>query len=86
MSEHTQSGRAVDAVIQPVAATSAVREGEFHYYGYSAVANVLDYPAAVFPVTATDEQLDGPPQTQALSAVDEMVRNCCKSESPFARS
>ncbi|KAI7656602.1 hypothetical protein KC318_g12311 [Hortaea werneckii] len=46
----TASGRPIDGIIMPVAATSAAREGEFSYLAYSAIANVLDLPAFVFPV------------------------------------
>lgn len=48
------SGRPVDGVIMPVAATSAARKGEFSYLAYSAIANVLDLPAFVFPVRRSD--------------------------------
>ncbi|KAI7288651.1 amidase [Hortaea werneckii] len=51
MDSCTASGRPVDGIIiMPVAATSAAREGEFSYLAYSAIANVLDLPAFVFPV------------------------------------
>ena len=79
-SNRTRSGRVVDGVIQPVAATTAVREGEFHYHGYSAVANVLDLPAAVFPVeVGSGQDEDSLPQGQTLNDVDEVVRSCCPS-------
>ena len=68
----------MDGVIQPVAATTAVREGEFHYYGYSAVANVLDFPAAAFPVDVDSGQSnDSVLQGRSLNAVDNLVRTCC---------
>ncbi|KAK1092687.1 hypothetical protein LTR48_003844 [Friedmanniomyces endolithicus] len=81
MSNRTRSGRAVDGVIQPVAATTAVRDSEFHYYGYTAVANVLDYPAAAFPVQVGSSSFDdnmphGPP----FNAVDALVRSCYRLE------
>lgn len=84
MSNRTRSGRAVDGVIQPVAATTAVRDSEFHYYGYTAVANVLDYPAAAFPVQVGSSSFDdnmphGPP----FNAVDALVRSCCTSQSAY---
>lgn len=50
MDSCTASGRPIDGIIMPVAATSAAREGEFSYLAYSAIANVLDLPAFVFPV------------------------------------
>ncbi|KAK6386343.1 hypothetical protein LTR65_009068 [Meristemomyces frigidus] len=80
MSERTRCGRAIDGVIQPVSATTAVREGESHYYGYSAVANVLDLPAAAFPVQVESDQVDDSlPQGKPLSDVDKVVRSCCMS-------
>jgi amidase len=49
--DQTAYGKPVDGIILPVSPTTAVREGEFRYFAYSAIANLLDYPAAVFPVT-----------------------------------
>lgn len=71
----TRSGRQIDGVIQPIAPSTAVRDGEFHYYGYSAITNVLDYPAAAFPVKLESDlprDMIGPP----LNATDELVRSC----------
>ena len=77
--EKTPSGRAMDGLILPVAPSTAVRDCEFHYFGYSAIANALDYPAAVFPVAVGDETLDVRHEYEpALSAVDEKVGECCK--------
>jgi amidase len=79
----TRSGRCPDGVILPVAATIAVRPGESQYYGYSAIANVLDYPSGVFPVTLGDSTLDTvPDDVQPLSDLDERVRQTCESENP----
>ncbi|KAK3669818.1 hypothetical protein LTR78_010276 [Recurvomyces mirabilis] len=50
MDSQTASGRRVDGIIQPVAPYMAGRQNDDHYYAYSAIANVLDVSAAVFPV------------------------------------
>ena len=74
----TRSGRVPDGVILPVAATLAVRPGEFQYYGYSAIANVLDYPSGVFPVCMGDSNLDHLADQEILSDLDAQVRSTCK--------
>ena len=51
MDSQTASGRRVDGIIQPVAPYVAGRQNDFQYYSYSAVANVLDVPGVVFPVS-----------------------------------
>ncbi|KAF2158764.1 hypothetical protein M409DRAFT_38093 [Zasmidium cellare ATCC 36951] len=51
MDSQTTSGRRVDGVIQPVAPYVAGHQNDPQYYAYSAVANILDVPAAVFPVS-----------------------------------
>ena len=79
--ESTRSGRVPDGVILPVVPSLAVRPGEFHYYGYAAIANVLDYPSGVFPVTFGDSKLDVMPTgVQPLSDVDEKVKKSCTCE------
>ncbi|GAB7349395.1 hypothetical protein MBLNU459_g8517t1 [Dothideomycetes sp. NU459] len=44
----------IDGVILPVTPSTAVREGHFHYFGYSAVVNALDFVSCTFPVTLGD--------------------------------
>ncbi|KAK3117696.1 hypothetical protein LTR53_000724 [Teratosphaeriaceae sp. CCFEE 6253] len=75
----TRSGRTPDGVILPVAPTLAVRPREFSYYGYSAIANALDYPSGVFPVTTGDSNLDLPlGNLDYLSDIDKTVQQSCK--------
>lgn len=75
----TRSGRTPDGVILPVAPTLAVRPGEFSYCGYSAIANALDCPSGVFPVTTGDGNLDLPSSNLVyLSDVDKTVQQSCK--------
>ncbi|KAK5705370.1 hypothetical protein LTR97_002488 [Elasticomyces elasticus] len=54
----SRSGRIPDGIILPVAPSTAVRSGDFHYYGYSAIANVLDYVSGVIPVTVGHKLMD----------------------------
>ena len=78
--DRTRSGRVPDGVILPVAASLAMRPGELHYYGYSAIANVLDYPSGVIPVTLGDRNLDNASiAPEPLSSMDEKVQRSCKS-------
>lgn len=53
-----EAGQAVDAFIMPVAPHAAVIPGRYVYYGYSEVINLLDYTAAVIPVTTADKSID----------------------------
>lgn len=81
--EITKSGRIPDGIIMPVAPTLAVRHGEFRYYGYSAIANVLDYPSGVFPVTFGDSELDvANKDLEILSSMDQEVRGTCECTTP----
>ncbi|KAF3050076.1 Acetamidase [Didymella keratinophila] len=57
-SKLTKSERVVDGVILPVAAHTAVPEGLFKHYAYTAVPSVLDYTTGSIPVTFADEILD----------------------------
>ena len=54
----TGTGRAVDAVLLPVAPTAAVITDKYMYYGYTNTGNLLDYSSATVPVTFADEALD----------------------------
>lgn len=56
--EETGTGRPVDGVILPVAPTAAVINDKYMYYGYTNVANLLDYTCVAFPVTKADQELD----------------------------
>ena len=57
-SEKTGTGLPVDAVILPVAPTAAVINDKYMYYGYTNVANVLDYTCVTFPVSKADKEVD----------------------------
>lgn len=79
MDSCSASGRSIDGVIMPVAPTTAVRAGEFHYFAYSAIANVLDLPAAVFSVPQGDNttiRTDG--GFSQLSEMDKIVNENCE--------
>lgn len=88
MDGQTRSGRAVDGIVLPVSPTTAVGEGEFHYFAYSAIANVLDYTSAVFQVPAAasasaevegfGDGPDGDEDMTALTELDELVQSTCK--------
>ncbi|KAL9609452.1 MAG: hypothetical protein Q9167_005781 [Letrouitia subvulpina] len=55
---YTGTGRHVDGVILPVAPTAAVRNDKYLYYGYTNIANLLDYTCVTFPTTRADKLVD----------------------------
>ena len=48
----------VDAMICPVAPGVAPKHDTAKYWGYTAVWNLLDYPAAAFPIDKVDKSVD----------------------------
>ncbi|KAF4462408.1 acetamidase [Fusarium albosuccineum] len=57
-SQLTEIGEPAVAFIAPVAPFAAARPGGYSYYGYTAFTNLLDYSAAVIPVTRCDREVD----------------------------
>ena len=57
-SKAADNGQEVDAFIMPVAPHAAVMPGRYLYTGYTEVVNLLDYSAAVIPVTTADKSVD----------------------------
>jgi len=53
-----ESGEPVDVVLCPVGPGVAPRHGTAKYWGYTAVWNLLDYPAVVFPVDKVNAKVD----------------------------
>ncbi|APA08584.1 hypothetical protein sscle_04g033540 [Sclerotinia sclerotiorum 1980 UF-70] len=56
--ELTGTGRPVDAVITPLAPMPANISMTFDYIAYSTFVNLLDYSAAILPVTMVDKNID----------------------------
>jgi len=54
----TGTGRPVDAIISPAAPYPAPPHGLYRVALYTTVFNILDFPAAVVPVTKVDPSLD----------------------------
>lgn len=52
------TGRPVDAIIAPLAPFAAARPDMYDFYGMSTWVNLLDYSAAVLPVTLADKTID----------------------------
>ncbi|KZT66385.1 general amidase [Daedalea quercina L-15889] len=74
--EVTGTGRPVDAIISPGAPFVATPHGRNNYTNYTKVLNALDYPAATFPVTKVNLDLDAKkPAHQFLSETDEATYN-----------
>ncbi|KAK4205074.1 Acetamidase [Triangularia verruculosa] len=62
---------AVDAVIMPVAPHAAVIPGKYYHTAYTEVINLMNYSAAVIPVTKADKSIDVPDITyEPLNDVD----------------
>ncbi|OKP11308.1 Acetamidase [Penicillium subrubescens] len=56
--EITGTGRPVDVFLMPVAPTPAPVRGKVRYFGYSTLANVLDFTACGIPVTEVQKDID----------------------------
>lgn len=56
--ELTGTGRPVDGLFCPLAPHAAVIPNEYHYVGYTAFVNVLDYTSVAMPVTFADKSVD----------------------------
>ncbi|KAK5127721.1 hypothetical protein LTR08_004313 [Meristemomyces frigidus] len=76
----TGTGRAVDAVICPVAPFAAARPGGYKHYGYSAFVNVLDYTSVVVPVTRVDKSVDV--RVEGFEGVNEVDRETMGTYDP----
>ena len=48
----------MDVILCPPSYGAATPHDQSRYWGYTANWNLLDYPAAVFPVTTVDQELD----------------------------
>ncbi|WPG98228.1 Hypothetical protein R9X50_00101600 [Acrodontium crateriforme] len=74
--ELTGTGEPVDAVISPVAPFPAARPEMYKYYGYSVMANMLDYSSVVVPVTTVDKNVDKRIENfTPIDAADQEVQN-----------
>ncbi|KAJ7708742.1 general amidase [Mycena rosella] len=70
----TGTGRPVDAIIVPAGSTAPQPHGKAQYIYYTAFANLCDYVASVFPVTACDPAVDAQLPAHAFrSEADRMV-------------
>jgi amidase len=69
----------VDALICPVAPGVATRPGTAKYWSYTAVWNLLDYPAMAFPVGVVDQKADAKAKRMRfMSGLDKDNWNLCK--------
>ncbi|KAK6853699.1 hypothetical protein PG995_010511 [Apiospora arundinis] len=77
----TGTGRPVDGIIAPVAATAAVRHDAFHAFNYTIVYNILDYSSLTIPVTKADRNIDiASPYANPRSPIDEANWNSYDAE------
>lgn len=71
----------MDVILCPVGPGVATRHNTAKYWGYTAVWNLLDYPAAVFPVDKVDAGVDvaySRPKGSFMSGADEQAWKLCK--------
>ena len=62
----------IDCLLTPVGPSAAPRHGTAKWWGYTSIWNLLDYPAAVFPVTTVDPVKDAvEADYQPKNALDE---------------
>ncbi|CAE6480263.1 unnamed protein product [Rhizoctonia solani] len=75
----TKSGRPVDVVLCPASATLAPPHWTMRWFGYTAYWNLLDYPAAVFPLGKFDasqwKSYDRPARSNPRNSVEDFVAN-----------
>lgn len=57
----TGTGRPVDAIISPTAASAPAPHGDEHYIFYTGLGNLCDYATGVLPVTRLSVELDPKP-------------------------
>ena len=77
----TRSGQVVDAVILPVAPSASVEPGKGRYFGYTGVANVLDYAAITMPLGKVDKYIDmkrPPDEHVPVSDMDREIWESCE--------
>lgn len=71
--------RQVDAILCPVGPGVAPLHNTSKYWGYTSQWNLLDYPAAVFPVATVDRHVDRPNDDhKPLSEEDKRNWELCK--------
>lgn len=69
----------VDVILCPVGPGAAPPIGQARYWGYTAQWNLLDYPAAIFPVTKVDPNVDvADADYKARNEKDEFNHRLCK--------
>ncbi|KZV61548.1 amidase [Peniophora sp. CONT] len=76
-SKLTKSGRPVDFIILPAFPANSFRPGQAGgYLGYTTIANILDYTAAIVPVSHVDKKIDlRDPSFVSLSERDQLIQS-----------
>ena len=73
-------GREVDVILCPASFGAATPHEQSRYWGYTAHWNLLDYPAAVFPVTTVDPLKD--PKDASYTPKNKQDKFCYDLYSP----
>ncbi len=67
----------VDVILCPFSASPAPPHETAHYWPYTSIFNLVDYPGAVFPTGIVVEEQDAEPARKYRNASDEEnARNC----------
>ena len=65
----------MDVILCPYLPTPPSLVETCRYWGYTSIWNLLDYPAAVFPVTVVDPKIDTEPSREARNEMDAWCRD-----------
>lgn len=70
----------LDGILSPTTPYSTVEHGDFKHVGYTAIWNILDYPAVSFPSGfKVDRDIDAGVKTDGfLSKLDEKIQGICE--------
>jgi amidase len=74
----TGTGRPVDAIIAPAGGTGPVPHGQDQYIYYTAMCNLMDWTAAVFPMTEIDPLKDPKKSKEARNEVEKKIHDLCE--------
>jgi amidase len=72
----------VDVILSPTGPGAAPPVNQARYWGYTAQWNLLDYPAAVFPVTSVQPEVDHAEEYEPRNSKDEFNYKLCQYSMP----
>lgn len=81
--QEIQHGRQIDALLCPLSPFPVPRLNEYDYDNMTVLWNLIDYPAAVFPVTKFDQDKDNIPIPESISDYDIRVQKLWKDPTAY---